>query len=408
MITGCTGLSGDQDEPGSDSQNSPDPVESETQSSENRVYYVGPDGDDRNSGAQSDPLATVSEGIERAHAGETIWLQPGEYRESIRTVRSGRHNAPITLTGPSEAILRPPVGSDHCIRIDHSHIHVTGLSINGLLDPKHRFEDYEAWAKRCVLITPNARYDDEIDYLRDIVIEPSRMGGCSRPMVRAIRLRDASIGGFKINGPAGMQFDPRVENHEEGRIREVVYIGTPEVHRNKPFYRWDTLDRSQNIRVHHIDNSGGHAHNELVDIKLGTTEVTVEYCTDRNSVGGSSRNTSSVVTVGGNANVIRWNDFADCNHGIRFGAWTPSGDLEGGDWAKNNLVYGNRIADYTDEPIYFWDSAEWNLGPASPDMQKAICNNRIGGNNNTSLSVGQDCKMDLPEGNGIGHASEYE
>lgn len=404
IVAGCGDSSeGESVMSDSDKLNSTELMEPEEneRDSGSRIYYIGSDGDDENSGRQLYPLNSVSEGIDRARPGDIVWIRPGEYRETVRTVRSGRQNAPITIIGSSDAVIRPPIGSDNCIRIGHNHIHVRGVSINGLLNSERRFEDYRAWAKRCVLITP--KDNEKVDYLRNIVVEPSLMGGCSRPMVRAIRLRNASIGGFKMDGPAGMQFDPRVDNHEEGRIREVVYLGTPEIHRDKPFYPWDALDQSRNIRVHHINNSEGYAHNELVDIKLGTTDVTVEYCTDRNSEVG--RNTSSVVTIGGNSNVIRWNDIADCDYGLRFGAWTPSGDIDSDDWAQNNSVYGNRITEYDTEPILFWNNPEWDLGPSSSDVQKTICNNQIEGNKREFSFAQQSCKNDLPEGNGVGHTN---
>lgn len=337
--------------------------------------HVAPDGSDDDVGSVDEPLRTFAAALERARPGDTVELAPGEYRQLLRTQRDGRPDAPITVTGPPDAVIRPPEGVNDAVVIEHSHVHLRGVTIDGLVDPERKFEDYRAWIPRCVNITPRRRRDDGVEYLRDIVVEPSRLGNGARALIQVERVRNASIGNFEVIGPAGMQFDPRVDNHEVGHIREIVYVGSPEVHRGENYYGYETLDRSQNIRIHHIDNSAGYEHNELVDVKLGSTDVTVEYCTDRNAGHNTEGAVNAAIDLKGNDCTVRWNDIGACPLPMSFGSWAPSEDVDGGDWSQNNAVYGNHIHDFVAGPFRLRD--EGDIGPVSFEDQRALCGNRI-------------------------------
>jgi halocyanin-like protein len=341
--------------------------------------YVSPDGDDDDTGGEHDPLATIQTALDRASPGDTIELASGEYREELWTTRDGTSDEPITLTGPSDAVIRPPPGASHALRIAHSHVHVRGMTIDGLLEPDRKYEDYAAWVDRCVFITPVSRYDAETDegpeYLYDVVVEPSRMGNCARAMVQIQRLRDAAIGNFEVIGPPGMQFDRRVDNHEIGHVREIVYVGSPETHRGEPYYKYDTLDRSQNVRIHHIDNSAGYRHNELVDVKLGSSDVTVEYCTTRNAGHNTEGEVNAAIDLKGNDCTVRYNDIGDSPLPFSFGAWAPSDDVNGGDWSQNNEIIGNHVHGFAAGPFRMRN--EGDVGPVSFEDQRVFCGNRI-------------------------------
>jgi len=337
--------------------------------------HVAPEGSDDAIGSADAPLRTVSEALDRARPGQTVELAPGEYRELVRTQRNGEPDAPITVTGPPEAVVRPGGDVNDAVLIEHSHFHVRGVTIDGLVDPDRKFEDYRAWIPRCVNVTPRNRRDEGVEYLRDVVVEPSRLGNGARALIQVERVRDADIGNFEVIGPAGMQFDPRVANHEVGHIREIVYVGSPEVHRGEDYYGYDTLDRSRNIRIHHIDNSAGYEHNELVDVKLGSSDVTVEYCTDRNGGHNTEGAVSAALDVKGNDCTVRWNDVGETPLPVSFGAWAPSSDVDGGDWSQNNAVYGNRFHDFAAGPFRLRN--EGDIGPVSFDDQRALCENRI-------------------------------
>ncbi|WP_436901287.1 plastocyanin/azurin family copper-binding protein [Halovenus halobia] len=325
-------------------------------------------------------MASIQTAVDEAYPGDSIELASGEYREEVWTTRAGESGAPITITGPEDAVIRPPAGSNDVLRIRHSHIHVRGMTIDGLLEPDRKYEDYGAWVSRCVFITPVGRYDAETGegpkYLYDVVLEPSQIGNCAKAMVKCVRLRDSSIGDFEVIGPAGMRYDPRVDNYEIGHVRELVYVGSPETHRGESYYKYETLDRSQNIRVHHIDNSAGYRHNELVDVKLGSSNITIEYCTTRNAGHNTEAVVNAAIDLKGNDCTVRWNDIGDSPVPLSFGAWAPSDDIDGGDWSQNNDIYGNYIHDFAAGPFRMRNDEARDVGPVSFDEQ-SFCGNRI-------------------------------
>jgi len=113
-------------------------TEQEPEESDRSVYYVAEDGTDSNLGSTEKPLATIHEGLQRAVPGDTIEVDSGTYREEhapgepLQTIRDGEPGAPITITGPEDAVLRPS------LRIKHSHIRLEGLTIEALVDPERR------------------------------------------------------------------------------------------------------------------------------------------------------------------------------------------------------------------------------------------------------------------------------
>ena len=350
-------------------------LEGETDDAVDGEYYVAPDGSDDNAGSEAAPLGTLREGLSRAGPGDTIHLAPGEYREEVRTVRDGEPDAPITITGPQDAVLRAPPGAYTCLAIIHNHVHVRGITIVGLIEPDRKYETRDAYSTQCVGISSVNRED--VDYVRGVVLEPSRMGHSGGPIVQTQRIRDSTIGNFEVIGPAGMNFDRRVDDHEIGHVREIVYIGSPEVDRGESYYGYDTLDRSRNVRIHHIDNSAGYRHNELVDVKLGSSEITVEYCTDRNAGHNTEGGVDAAIDLKGNDCTVRWNDIGDCPLPLSFGAWAPSDDIDGADWSRNNAVYGNHIHGFAAGPFRLRNRLDQNIGPASFEAQRVLCGNRI-------------------------------
>jgi plastocyanin len=339
------------------------------------ALHVAPDGADDAAGTADDPLRTIDTALAYADPGATIELAPGEYRESIRTKRAGEPDAPITITGPADAVVRPPPGYHRAVHIVHSHVHIRGFTINGLAEPDNRFSYHQAWTPLCVVVSPVHRRDEGVDYLEDVVVEPARIGNSGRALVQIERVRDVVVGGFEVNGPAGMQYDPRVDNHDVGHIREIVYVGSPEVHRGEDHYGYETLDRTRNVRIHHIDNSAGYEHNELVDVKLGSEDVTVEYCTDRNAGHNTEGLVNAAIDLKGNDCTVRYNDVGECPLPMSFGAWAPSEDVDGGDWSQNNAVYGNHVHDFAAGPFRLRN--EGDIGPVTFEDQRVLCGNRI-------------------------------
>lgn len=333
-------------------------------------YYVSPDGADENDGSQNSPLETVTEGLNRAQPGQTVRLGPGEYNEAIFTVRNGTPDNPITIEGPVDAVIRPPPETYSAITIRHHHIHLRGMTINGLINPAERYEDWSAWAGNCVQVNPVSVADEGVEYVRGAVVEPAKAGNTRNALIQTARIRDAVIGGFEVIGPAGMKYDPRVANHEIGHVGEIVYVGNPADKHKESGYPYDTPERTRNVRIHHIDNSAGYSHNEFVEVKPGCTNVTVEYCTDRNAGHNTEGLVEPAILLSGNDCTIRWNDVGDCPSPIGFNSW----QMDGKEWGQNNAVYGNHIHGFAAGAFNFRSREGVEIGPAD---QRTLCGNRI-------------------------------
>lgn len=333
-------------------------------------YYVSPDGADENDGSQDSPLATVTEGLDRAQPGETIRLQPGEYRESVFTVRDGEPDNPITIEGPADAVIRPDSETYSVVTIRHQHIHLRGITVNGLINPDQKYEDWRAWAANCVQINPASRADEGVEYIRGAVVEPAQAGNTRRALIQTARMRDTVIGGFKVIGPTGMKYDSRVANYEIGHIGEIVYVGNPRDAHKSDDHPYDTPERTRNIRVHHIDNSEGYSHNELVEVKPGCTNVTIEYCTDRNAGHNSEGIVEPAIYISGNDCTVRWNNIGECPSPIGFSSW----QMDDKEWGQNNEVYGNRLHNFAAGAFNF---RPLNDVETSPNNQRILCGNDI-------------------------------
>jgi hypothetical protein len=59
--------------------------------------HVSPAGKAGADGSQAAPLATIAAAMQRAKAGDRVWLHAGTYREVVRPVRSGSATAPIVI-----------------------------------------------------------------------------------------------------------------------------------------------------------------------------------------------------------------------------------------------------------------------------------------------------------------------
>ncbi|MEM7131326.1 MAG: right-handed parallel beta-helix repeat-containing protein [Chloroflexota bacterium] len=63
----------------------------------NTTYYVAPNGNDNHSGSESEPLQTIQTAINKAIAGDTIYVRGGIYHEEIRVTQSGTAQNPIRI-----------------------------------------------------------------------------------------------------------------------------------------------------------------------------------------------------------------------------------------------------------------------------------------------------------------------
>lgn len=389
------------------------------------TFYVGTDGDDDNPGSEADPLATISEGLDRATPGDTVAVLPGTYYQTVwvNDDRAGEPGEPITLTGPPDAVLKPEQIEYNALFVAASHFRLTGLTIDGLLDEANP-EDYESYAEpQLISVGPQEPDPEDPDYLSDLVLSPHRMGNCQSAFINVALLTDSEIGGFEVIGPAGTYWllrnepgEPLPDGVTTGHNGEIVYLGTAPTNL-KPNKGLEVYDRTRNIRVHHIDNSAGHGHSQLVDCKAGTENVTIEYCTDAwGSLHGYESDRTRTIACEGHDHTIRWNvlrgtrgdaieitrTFVGDEPGEAKNTAEPATELEDR-MGTDNEVYGNVISQYTFKTIRFTQlhTMDPALNRSEPHKQGSICANTIDGPTDGAPASG--CDADLPAGDGIGH-----
>lgn len=362
------------------------------------IFVDGAAGDHANPGTADAPLASIQGALERAAPGETVFVRPGVYRERIEPPTGGEPGAPITVTGPPDAVLESDPRRYNVVLIRRSHVHLTGLTIDGLENPDAP-DDVDSYS-RAQLVQARPEVDTD-EYLEDIVVAPHRIGNSQKSLVSLERTENAEVGPFRVIGPAGTKY---LLTDRAGHNGEIVYLGTSPSNLETDWHPWSAYDRTRGVRVHHLDNSAGHGHSEIVNAKLGTQDITVEYCTD----GGGARNTedypSAAVRFQSFGATVRWCDLRNGQgHGVEIASHKardaqeeqadPSAiERRGG---TDNAVYGNRIAGFDDLAVAFL------IEEQGQSAQRFVCGNDVDGR--THGDPGQPCPSEVPAGDGVGH-----
>ena len=423
--TATSARSPSQTEPRTDTQES-----SPSPSKPAETHFVDPAGDDGNPGTESQPLASIQRAINRAQPGETIQVASGEYREFLITKRPGGPGNPITITGPADAIIRPPKDTleSRIFAIVHSHIHLKGMTFDGLADPDNP-ENPASYTNNVIDTIIPTWEDDFPDYLTDIKIKPDAIGNARRHVLGTVRTNNVEIGEFWIIGPAGAEnLYGESKDHPSGgivpknHIGEMIQIGVKhnvfdEGEGDWYTEHWDTPDESHDIHIHHIDNSEGHPHTELVELGTSIYDATIEYCTDGGRAGmyflsqDHENWTETSMGLRGGRCILRWCVIEDgYGSGVQIG--TPPGLDRNLDKyshipdsrfpGTNNAVYGNRIVDNAGLALAFpyelYNGEELDQGPSA---QKVICGNEYNGE--SQGEPGKSCDSDVSKGEGIGH-----
>ncbi|WP_313694861.1 hypothetical protein [Halorarum halobium] len=368
----------------------------------NAIFVDAEAGSNYGSGAADDPVATIQYALRAAEPGDTIRVRPGRHSGNVETRGAGEPDAPITVTGPPDAVFAPERGE--AFLINHSHVHLRGLTFDGLHTPD-RPDDPESYVERLIAINPRAenlatdvenppeRMDDSA-YLRDVVVKPDRIGNCRADLIKHQYANDVEIGEFETFGVAGAKF---LKGDETGHNSEIVYLGISWPGDGYP------PEQSHDIHVHHIDNSAGIPHAELVDCKPGLSDVTIEYCTD---AGGSNEviaddTTGGAVVIAGTDVTVRWNVLADgAQAGIEIDCDAaasedpPPAAAAGG---SNNAIYGNRLTGNDGLAL----SLPYRSDGQGQADQRIVCGNEYDGE--THGDPDDACGADVPAGDGIGH-----
>lgn len=298
------------------------------------TYHVSPSGSDSNSGVSAaEAFKTIQHALDLAQPGDRVLLAKGRYYQDAETVRSGTKTLPITIEGPSDAIVHGERGG-RVLQSTHSYIHFLGFTIDGMVNEGKTVDDYR---EKLLYIIGEEAYKGP----RGLVIRGMNFlnagGECLRLRYYVVGA-DVSYNYFENCGVRGFLFNTG------GKNGEAIYLGTASGQWADGKNPTTGADVSSSNRVHHnlFDTKG----NECIDIKEGSINNYIEYnyCTgqrDPNSGGYDSR---------GNFNVIRYN-VAENNigAGIRLGGHTVNGQAHG----EHNDVYGNVLIHNEGGPIKF-------------------------------------------------------
>jgi hypothetical protein len=383
------------------------PVSKGAADGDGNAIYVDPSGGFLNDGTDEDPLGSIDRAVSVANPGDTVHVRPGEYVELVNMSASGTAAKPITLTGPPDAVLKPPEGEESpVLELNGDHLRVTGLTITGLHDSAAPGDPASYHPDKLVSINGNVGGPD--DYREGLVVSPHRLGNAGQSLINSVQFRDSVIGGFEVIGPAGTKW---ILDDTEGHNGEIVYLGTAPDNREKRGY--DGYDRTRNVRVHHIDNSEGHPHSELVDCKAGVENVTVEYCTDGGGAQTHEGPNQRAISLDGRSCTVRWNVIHGVEgDGVRIGPQNVRSDLEflgeptteyDRSLGTDNAIYGNVVTGCTQDAVNFLRESkrpERDTNPLPAD-QRALCGNRFDAYSDGA--PGQDCPGDVPAGDGVGH-----
>lgn len=421
-------------------------ADEEASDTDGRVLYVAPDGDDDSPGTEDQPFARIHTAVQHADPRDTVSVASGEYIDRIHIRDGGEPDAPITITGPTDAVVKPPERELSPLNIKASHVHLRGLSFDGLIDPDNP-DDPNSYAELLISVSPP--WDEDADghdeYVEDIVVKPDELRHSAFNMIRVARTKNAELGEFKVTGLAGANWIlPDRANHRG----EIIYLGSPPIAPaipdEFPGYPWNEYDQTRNIHIHHIDNSDAHPHSQLVDSKTGTRNVLIEYCTDAGgSQQGYEADRAAAIRFNGSNITLRWNRIENVRGDAvmitrRLIPDLTMDDLEGVDpgsdqapdldtprikWgqpetelerqmAKQNSVYGNVFAGYTHNALRFehieedYQQGLEDRGITDPDLvtpadQERLCGNEIDGD--THASPTDPCDGDVPQTDDIGH-----
>ncbi|MGH9189960.1 MAG: right-handed parallel beta-helix repeat-containing protein [Acidimicrobiales bacterium] len=283
---------------------------------------MAPEGDDAGDGSTDRPLRTIQRALDLAGPGTTVVLAPGVYMQDFRSRRPGLPTAPITITGPPEAVVKGG-GEGHVIEIRHDHTVLSGFTVDGLHGDPATLIGYRS--KLVWIQGENASSGVSGVRVRSMRITNAQ-GECVRLRyfahdneVADSNITNCGVDDFRFAGG--------------GKNGEAIYIGTAPEQRDNGTNATGDVDRSNDNRVHRntIDTAG----NECVDVKEGASGNVVEA----NSCTGQLDPDSAGLDSRGNGNVFRHNTiFGNVGAGIRLGGDGPSD-------GTGNDVYSNVIRD---------------------------------------------------------------
>jgi hypothetical protein len=287
------------------------------------TFYVSPSGSDENHGAMpSAPLQTIQRAVDLAQPGDRISLAPGDYYQDVVSKRDGTAGAPITITGPADAVLKGG-GDSRIVQVHHDNLTLEGFTIDGLWGSPTSKGGY----REKLLYVVGSRPHDGVTGLRILHMTFRNSGGECLRLRYFAQHNEIAYSRFVGCGVHDFKFKAGKRNGEG------IYIGTAPEQRGNGINSTADIDRSDDNWIHHnnFDTQG----NECVDIKEGSAGNIVEH----NICTGQRDPNSGGFDVRGVNNVFRYNEsYGNTGAGIRLGGDTPADGVD-------NAVYGNNFHD---------------------------------------------------------------
>ncbi len=279
---------------------------------------------------------SIQDAVQKANPGDIVKISDGTYYQDVTTVRDGKKDARITITGSRKAIVKGSGKEGRLFQIHHDYITVNGFTIDGKHNDGKKETDYidkliyaHGNRKTRVILQYGKEFRSSIDGLVISNMKLINAGGeCSRMRyfvtnaeyygnhVENCGVHDFVFGGMKsVNG-------------------ETLYVGTSS-------NQWNDgknptpEDESRYIHIHH--NTFVSLANE-VDVKEGTQYVLVEY----NSCSTQKDPNSACLDSRTDNVIFRYNDvFGNDGAAVRIGGHT----IKNKTWGQKNEVYGNTFRD---------------------------------------------------------------
>ncbi|MEM7126141.1 MAG: DUF1565 domain-containing protein [Chloroflexota bacterium] len=288
-------------------------------------YYVSPGGDDENDGLSPEtPFETILQGIITVRAGDTIHLAPGYYWETMMSLRDGEPDAPITIIGPPEAVIRGSALDNVLVRINNDYYTLFGFTVDGLYGDADRMRGFKDKLLYAIKHEPR----NGIKGLRILNMDFRNAGGECVRLRYFVENSEVAYSRFKNCGVWDFVFN------EGGKVGEGVYVGTSSKQWGDGKNATVEPDVTQGNWIHHnyMETLG----NECVEAKEGATNNIIEY----NECTGQMDPESAGIVSRGSGNIIRYNKvYGSVGAGVRVGGHT----VDGVQYGQKNQVYGNLL-----------------------------------------------------------------
>ena len=292
-------------------------------------YFVAPTGNDNNSGlAATQPFKTIQHALTLVKAGSTIYLAPGDYLEDVSTQSNGQADAPITIVGPSTAVLHGAGKVSIAFLVNHDYYTLVGFTIDGLHGDPTKEKSYTDK----LLYVQGYQAHKGVTGLHVLNMTLKNAGGECLRLRYFAHANEVAYSTILNCGRMDFQFG------NPGKNGEGIYLGTSSTQWNDGKNPTADPDESTDNWIHH--NTMNTQGSECVDIKEGAHNNIVEFnnCTGQHDKDGGGLDTR------GDNNIFRYNVvYGNLGAGIRLGGHTVNGI----EYGKNNQVYGNQIYDNT-------------------------------------------------------------